>query len=208
MAKAELSGCPETGSGRGGLATMAQDPQKLRGFTIVEVRNPAEIDERSSMSQRLPGRHSVHTYTLRDAALRRSGAGVLLTRHADCQAGDLLLGHVVERFGMEIGIVEPGMPAYCFCLIRSGRLALSTPDTPGTVEAGPGRGVIQRGRAGTRALTADGTVRTNVWIAAARFESALAACLGEPLRTPLVFAPGLDWASGAGIGLHRLMQYL
>ena len=48
-----------------------------------------------------------------------------------------------------------------------------------------------------RALTADGTARTNVWITAGRVEAALQACLAEPLRVPLVFAPGLDWAPGA-----------
>lgn len=183
---------------------------RLRGFTVTDIYDPAEMDERSRMSRRLPGCHGVHTYTLRDPALRRAGAGrVLLTRHVDRQAGgDLLLGHVAERFGTEIGIVEPGLPAYCFCLIRAGRLALSTPDTRGTTEAGPGQGVIQRGRAGTRALTADGTARTSVWVAATRFEAALQACLGEPLGAPLVFAPGIDWTSGAGAGLRRLMLHL
>ncbi len=59
-----------------------------------------------------------------------------------------------------------------------------------------------------RALTTDGAARTNFFIAAARFESALQACLGEPLRAPLVFAPALDWASGSGAGLRRLVLHL
>ncbi len=183
---------------------------KLTGFTVLDVYDPAEMDERSRMSRRLPGRHSAHTYTLRDPTLRRARPGPLLTRHAGRQAagGDLLLGYAYNRFGTEIGIVEPGLPAYCFGLIRAGCLAMSTPDTRGTVEAGPGQGVIQGGQAGTRALTADGTARTNVWIAAARVEAALQACLGEPLRAPLVFAPGLDWTRGAGAGLHRLLLHL
>ncbi len=183
---------------------------KLTGFTILDVYDPAEMDERSRMSRRLPGRHGVHTYMLRDPALRRSRAGrLLLTRHAGHQAGgDLMLGYAYNRFGTEIGIVEPGLPAYCFGLIRAGRLAMSTPDTRGTVEAGPGQGVIQGGQAGMRALTADGTARTNVWITAGRVEAALQACLAEPLRAPLVFAPGLDWETGAGAGLHRLLLHL
>jgi AraC-like DNA-binding protein len=183
---------------------------KPSGFTVVDVRDPAEMDERSLMSRRLPGRHGVHTYTLRDPALRRSsGAGrLLLARHTDLGAGDLLFGHVAERFGIEVGILEPGLPNYCFSLIRSGRCAMSTPDTRGTTEAGPGGGLIHLGRAGTRALTADGTARTNVWIAAGRLEAALEACLGERLRAPLVFEPGLDWASGAGAALCRLVLHL
>ncbi len=175
------------------------------GFTVVDVYDPAEMDEQSHISRRLPGRHSVTTYTLRDPALRRFGAGRLLARH---WGHPLLLGHVAERFGVEVGFVEPGMPAYCFALIRAGRVMLSTPDTSGTTEAGPGQGVIQGGRPGTRVLTADGTRRTNLWIATGRFESAVEACLGERLRAPLVFAPGLDWASGAGAGLRRLLLHL
>jgi hypothetical protein len=147
----------------------------LSGFTVVEVYDPAEMDERSRMSQRLPGRHSVHTYTLRDPARRRARPGPLLTRHADRKLGNLRFSHVDDRFGTEIGIVEPGMPAYCFSLIRSGYLAMSTPDTPGTVHAGPGQGVIQRGLPGTHFLAADGTARTGVWIATERVEAALQA---------------------------------
>ncbi len=178
---------------------------KLHGFTVIEVYDPAEMDERSRMSQRLPGRHSVHAYTLRDPALRRASPGRC---SPGTRRGGACCSAMAERFGTEIGIVEPGLPAYCFQLIRSGRMAMTTPDTPGTTEAGPGHGVIQSGRAGLRQLTADGTTRTNVWIAVARVEAALQACLGERLRAPLVFAPGLDWESGAGAGLHRLVLHL
>ncbi len=175
------------------------------GFVVIDVSNAAEMDEQSRLSRRLPGRHQVHTYTLRDPALRHSVRGQLLARH---WGHPLLLGHVAERFGVEIGFVEPGLSAYCFALIHGGRVMLSTPDTRGTTEAGPGQGVIQGGRPGTRLLTADGNARTNFWIATPRFESALEACLGERLRAPLVFAPGLDWASGAGAGLRRLVLHL
>ena len=99
----------------------------LNCFTVVEVRDPAEMDEGSRISGRLPGPDGVHIYTLRDPALRRIAAGPLLTRHADRQAGDLMLGHVAEQFGTEVGILEPGLPAYCFTLVRSGRVALSVP---------------------------------------------------------------------------------
>jgi hypothetical protein len=93
-------------------------PPKLTGFRIIDGYDPAEMDERSHMSQRLPARHGVHTYTLRDPAQRRARAdGSLLTRHAGRQTGgDLMLGYAYNRFGTEIGIIEPGLPAYCFRL--------------------------------------------------------------------------------------------
>ena len=185
-------------------------PPTQKGFTVVEVYDPAEMDERSSMSQRLPGRHKVHAYMLRDSTLRRSRPSRLpLTRHADRTLGDLQFGLVSERFGTEIRIIAPGMPAYCFSQVRTGRFAMSTPDTRGTtVEAGPGQGVIQRGLAGTRALSADGTARTGIWIASVRLEAALQACLGERLHSPIVFMPQLDWTNGAGAGLRRLVLHL
>jgi hypothetical protein len=143
------------------------------------------VDRRPYRSRTRPPRERYRRRAtpVSDPPLRRSsGARTLLARHADRQAGDLLLGHVAERFGTEVGIPEPGLPACCFCLVRSGRVALSTPDARGVIEAGPGGGVIHHGRAGTRALSADGTARANVRIAAGRFEAALGACLGERVR--------------------------
>ena len=44
---------------------------RLAGFTVVDVCDPAELDERSRVSQRLPNQNASHTYTLRDKALYR-----------------------------------------------------------------------------------------------------------------------------------------
>lgn len=179
---------------------------RLDGFQIIDVRDPAEMDERSLVSRRLSARDAPHTYTLRDrTTLRSAERGALLSRHANSEAGDVQLSHVAERFGTEIGMLEPGIPAYCFGWIRSGRHSTAAAD--GTVEAGAGQGFIVRATAGTRAVTADGTVRTNLWIAAPRFESALSACLGERLRAPLAFGAAPDWPSMSGGALHRLVLY-
>lgn len=179
----------------------------LEGFVITDVHDPAEMDERSLMSRRLPGHSVANTYTLRDPALRRSGKSLLLTRHANRQVGGLGISHVAERFGTRAGIIEPGVPAHCFCLVRSGHVVLSTQDAGRVAEAGRGEGLIRSGEAGTWAVTSDGTMRTNVWIGADRFNSALQALLGERLRAPLIFAPTLNFASASHAGLRRLMLH-
>ena len=100
------------------------------------------------------------------------------------------------------------MGAYCFGLVLAGAMALSVPERNGVVELGPGSGPIHRGQAGMRALTADGTVRTNIWIATRRFEAAIEAGLGAEMRHPLVFEPSIDWAAGAGASLRRLLTHV
>lgn len=188
---------------------MVTIPQPGRGgLAIIEVRDGAELDERSRISRRLPRPNDAHAYRLRDPALRRTAARTLLTRHAIHQAGDLQVSRVADLFGMRIDIRDPGIGYHCFSLLHAGGLALSIPGARAPMEAGREVGAVHGGSGGTHALTLDGTVRTNLWIATPRLEAALAARLDEDLRAPLAFAPRLDWAGGAGPGLRRLVLHL
>ena len=172
------------------------------------MRDAAELDERSRISRRLPRPNGAHIYTLRDPALRRSGAGLLLTRHATRLAGDLQLSHVADRFGTEVGIGGPGIDYHCFGLVQAGGMALSVPGSRDEVVARGSQGLIHAGRDGTHALTADGTVRTNLWGATARRAAGRAAWHGDAPRAPLVFAPTLDWSRGCGPALRRLLLHV
>jgi AraC-like DNA-binding protein len=180
----------------------------LVGFTVLDVHDPSELDERSQISGRLPGSHTTHTYMLRDKALRRSAPQTVLTRYAIRQVGDLLLSRVSDRFGTEICIGGDGVGAYCFGLLHTGRMALSVPDRNGVTELASGSGPVHRGPAGMRAWTSDGNVRTNIWIATRRFEAALQATLGDTTRRPLVFEPRIDWTVGAGASLWRMLVHI
>jgi AraC-like DNA-binding protein len=180
--------------------------------TTVDVRDPAEMDERSRVSRRLPGHNAAHCYSLRDPMLRHLSSDTLLTRMVIRSAGDLQLSHVEDRFGTAIEIIGAGMPAYCFGRVLTGRMAISVPGAgsagkDGWAETEPGHGPIHGGRAETRLFTLDGTTRTNLWVATSRFEAALRAWLHEEMTAPLIFAPSIDWTRGPGAGLHRLVAH-
>ncbi len=181
---------------------------RLAGFAVVDVRDPAELDRQSSVSARLAGRNTCHRYVLRDRALQAPAPRTVLSRYATRQVGDLQLSHAGDRFGTEIGIDGDGMGAVCFGWLWGGRMALSIPEQSGQVELEPGTGPIHSGGAGTRIFTADGTTRTNVWIASRRFATALQAILGAAPREALVFAPRIDWTVGAGTSLRRMLAHL
>lgn len=180
----------------------------LAGFTVVDVRDPADLDERSSVSTRLAGRNTCHRYMLRDRGPRASAPNEVLSRYATRQVGDLQLSHAGERFGTEIAIDGDGMGAICFGLLWSGRMALSIRERNGQTELDAGRGPIYSGQAGTRIWTLDGTARTNLWINSRRFETALQASLGTASRKALVFEPRIDWTAGVGLGLRRMLAHV
>lgn len=180
----------------------------LYGTTDIAVRDAAALDARSRVSRLLPKPNDVHTYVLLDPALRRESTPLLFARHTIHQAGDLQVSRVAERFGTKIKIAGPGLPYHCFTLPCAGRMRISMPGANDPVDVEGSRGAIHNGRAGTEAVTADGSTRLNLWIATARLEATLSAVLGESVRTPLAFGPALDWDDGCGPALRRLVLHL
>jgi AraC-like DNA-binding protein len=180
----------------------------LHGFSVFDVRDPADMDERSRISGRFPGSNRANTYTLRDRALRQSGAQALLTRFAIRRVGELQLSHVADRFGTEVLFVDPGMDGYCFSMMHTGRVALLGTGGSEFHLSSMAAGLVYRGHPGTRLLTEDSNARSNLWISASRLECALQARLGDGLRGQIEFCPEVDWTNGVGPGLRRLMLHL
>lgn len=190
----------------GGKARARNETQFNRKSFAID--NPAEFDDPSFVSRHLPGQNNRQTYRLRDRNVARSGKRQLLSNFRYEWAGDLQLSHVTERFATDIGILNPGIDLHCFGRLHSGRMQLTEADGGHSVDLRPGQGAIHRGAPGTQASTADGTVRTNFWITSARLDTALAACLKEPPRERLVFSPIVDWTTGAGARLGRLIEHV
>lgn len=179
----------------------------VAGYSAIEVWDAAELDARSRISRRLPPPNDVHSYVLRDPA-PRPGQQFWLTRHVIHQLGDLQLSRVSDRLGTRIRIGDPGMDYHCFVLPRAGRMSILQPGTADATEVHGIEGAIHRGRPGTQATTADGTVRLNLWVSTLRLEATLASCLQGTLRAPLTFTPRLDWSRGCGAALRRLVLHL
>jgi AraC-like DNA-binding protein len=178
----------------------------LPGFYTIEVWDPRDLDERLSAKLRKP--HDAHAYTLRDLAAQRGPIGKVLTRHRIRAAGDLQVNDVADRLGTKIIIGGDGIDCHCFSFVHTGAMSLDVPGHRGPVEAGEERGAIHRGRSGTRALTADETARTNLWIKTERLEAGLAAALDDLPKNPLDFVPVVNWSQGGGPGLLRLLRYI
>ena len=169
---------------------------------VVEVVDAAGMQR---LSGRLP-HGNAHRYRLRDPAAAPRGPAAL-SRHVLRTAGDLLVSAVAERLGTAVGIVEPGIEAFCFCDLRSGAMALTPPGAAEPLMGGPGRGLIHGGEGGLTALTGDGTARTNLWVGRARMEAALAAALGEAPRERLRFDPAVDWSAPGPAAVRRLLLH-
>jgi AraC-like DNA-binding protein len=169
---------------------------------VVEVFDAAGIHR---LSERL-SHGNAHRYRLRDPSAASSGPAAL-SRHVLRNAGGLLVSVVAERLGMAVGIVEPGIDAFCFCDLRSGAMALTPPGTPEALVGGPGRGLIHGGEGGLTALTQDRTARTNLWVTRTQMEAALIARLEDAPRERLRFAPSVDWATPGAAAVRRLLLH-
>ena len=120
---------------------------------------------------------------------------------------DLWPCYSIDHFGADIGVEGEGHPRYCLIAALSGAMEL-VGGPGGTAEAHGTTGYVVRALPGTRSLTSDGSARLVIWMDAARLERTLQARLGEPPREMLAFAPGVDWSSGQGQVVWRMIMYL
>jgi AraC-like DNA-binding protein len=97
-------------------------------------------------------------------------------------------------------------PRYCLLVALAGALELA--GSSGKSEAHGTKGMIQGVLPGTRVMTSDARVRLLVWMDGARLERMVRARLGEPPRESLTFAPGVDWSSGPGRVVWRMILRL
>ena len=169
---------------------------------VVEVFDAAGM---RALSERL-SQDNPHRYRLRDPAAAVHGPAVL-SRHVLRHAGELQVSAVTERFGTAVGIVGPGIDAFCFSDLRSGEMALTPAGAAEPSLGGPGRGLIHGGEGGLTALTQDGTTRTNLWVRRSRMEAALIAGLEEPPRERLRFATSVDWSAPGPGAVRRLLLH-
>ncbi|MBO1081710.1 helix-turn-helix transcriptional regulator [Roseomonas haemaphysalidis] len=172
-------------------------------LTTIEIADAADFH---ALSERLPDSNKRHCYRLRDPAAAAE-AGPPLSRHVLRAAGTLQVSQVMERLGTQVLIHEPGIPAFCFSTLHTGAMSLSVPNSPEVVEGRPERGLIHGGQGGTRALTANGTARTNLWVAGAAIQDALVMLLDDVPHGALAFQPVVDWTTGAGPSVRRLLDH-
>ena len=148
------------------------------------------------------------TYRLTDRGLTGKKQGQVLSMRAAGGLGDLDVAYVQDRFSTVMSISDPGLPDYCLTSVSRGGLSYLGPGSKLTGSSSETTGLIYRGLPGTHLSATHDHERLAIWIPARSLEQRLAALLGEPGMDDVAFAPLIDWESGPGQGIRRLIWLL
>ena len=186
--------------------SLAIDPARLTTFHVVRANDPAELDGRSRVSDRLPEPSRIYKYRLRDRALWRMRFDRPIFSLATRSEGAVLASFADSSFATEVSIDGNEGDLFCFTTLLNGGLTLIQDGEPttGTVA----RGLAFRPGPETRLLTSDDSARANVFIKVAEVEDALEHMLDDCLRRPLEFRPALDWSSGLAASLKYQLDFV
>ncbi|MFL1464272.1 AraC family transcriptional regulator [Roseococcus sp. DSY-14] len=175
-------------------------------FTITRCSDPAELDCRSRMSDRLPGQSREYRYTLQDRSILGARFASPIVSVAIRTAGAFVISYGESRFATEVGFVGEESDVFGFSFPSRGVMTLVRQGEPQTADAG--KGLVYRLGAARYLVTGDDSARTNVFIKAAEVERALEEALDHRLRTPLSFDPVYDTNSGLAASLTSQLDLL
>jgi len=183
------------------------DRAVLRTFdSVVDVRDPLEMDIRSRVSERLLAEVRACGYLLQDRSVLRTRFDDPITIMADRRLGSILIALTSDRFAVHCHVGGDGIDIYCFTVMLQGWASVRQGVIETTVIGTDGAAF--RLSAGTRLLASDNNVRQNLLINADALEHALEGMLGERLRKPLEFKPAIDWARGLAASLRSQLDFL
>jgi AraC-like DNA-binding protein len=185
---------------------LSHDDARLTMFNVVRASDPAELDGRSRVSNRLLGSSRAYRYQLRDRALWRMHFDSPIFSLATRSAGPIVASHGASRFATEVSIEAAQSDHFCFTTLLQGDLTFVErgDSTTGTES----RGLVYRPGPDTRLVISDDSVRTNVFIEAAKVEESLEHMLDKRLRKPLEFRPSLDWSRGLAASLKFQLDFV
>jgi AraC-like DNA-binding protein len=188
------------------VSALSPDVARLAMFNVVRVSDPAELDSRSRVSDRLPGSSRDYRYQLRDRALWRMRFDSPIFSIAIRSAGAILASHGEGRFATEVSLDGEESDVFGFTTLQQGDITLVRRGDPTTATSS--RGLAYRFDSDTRLVTSDDSVRTNVFVKVAEVEQALEQMLDQRLRTSLEFRPSLDWSCGLAASLQSQLDFV
>jgi AraC-like DNA-binding protein len=178
---------------------------RLRLFNVVQASDPAELDSRSRLRDRLAGTSREYRYQLRDPALWRMRFDQPIFTLATRAVGGIVASHGEGRFATEVSI-EGESDFFCITTLLRGGVTVIQRDAAATgTEA---RGLLFRTGLKTRLMISDDSQRTNVFLKATEVEAALEHALDARLRRPLEFRPELDWSQGLAASLQWQLDFV
>ena len=185
---------------------------QLAKFRLSHFRDLSELESGVYWPQLRP--YFIKPY-FRRLTYRLTGRGLIgkkqeqvLSTRAASGLGDLDVAYVMDRFATVMSISDSGLPDYCLTSVSRGGLAYLGPASKLTGDSSKTTGLIYRGLPGTRLSATDDHERFVIWISARSLEQRLAALLGEPGKDDVAFDPLIDWESGPGQGIRRLIWLL
>lgn len=172
---------------------------------VIVIDDPRELDGTSRLSQRLPRDLAMVRYAIHDRRLLQTPTHAPVSTHSRIHANGIYVTRIVDRFQTEMDIGGAGLARYWFGLANAGSMVVEQ----GTrrIVAERATGIALLGRPGTRLLSSDRSVRTNLWIDATVVEHALSTMLGDRLHRPLEFRMEVDWNAGLAASLRRQIGY-
>lgn len=173
---------------------------------VVDVRDPREMDISSLVSQRLLSENRLLGYRLQDHRALQARFDDPITTIADRRLGSMLIALCGDRFATREDIGGEGIDSYCFAMMLQGKQSLLQGDSE-SIASGTD-GLAFRLSAGTRIRSGESSARQNLWIKADALEHALESMLGDRLRKPLEFKPGVDWSYGLAASLRSQLDFL
>ena len=185
---------------------LALDADRLPTFSVVQTADPAELDSRSRVSERLPASSRMYTYRLQDRALWRTRFDTPIFGLAIRSAGAILVSHGENRFATDVGIDGDPDGYFGFATIRRGRMAAVQNGEEAASDAD--QGLAYRTGPAMRFMLGDDCLRTNVFLKVGEVTAALEHLVDRRLRKPLEFWPGIDWTHGLGGSVKRQLDFV
>jgi AraC-like DNA-binding protein len=182
------------------------DATPLAMFHTTRVTDPAELDHRSRVSDRLPGASRHLRYELRDRALLRMHFGEPIFTVAIRSAGAIMASYGESRFETAVSVEGEDDDFFGFRMPSRGALTLVRRGDRTTVTSSGG--LVYRLGADTRLVTSDDSVRTNVFVKATAIEEALEQMLDRRLRKPIEFRASVDWNAGLEASLKAQLDFV
>jgi AraC-like DNA-binding protein len=184
----------------------------LGKFRLTRFRDVAELESGGYWPQLQPYFIKPYfrrlTYRLTARTSERPSAGSIQSIRGASGFGELDIAYVADRPAMAMSITDTGLPDYCLTLVLRGALEYRDGPHREPVDLNPSTGLIYRGLPGTRLSATDNHERLAIWIPAETLTQRLAALLDEPVGHAPNFFAAIDWESGAGRTLRRVLRLL
>ncbi|SEC70298.1 AraC-binding-like domain-containing protein [Rhizobiales bacterium GAS188] len=151
-------------------------------------------------------RRLTYQLTARSAAL--PGRKTTLSVRGAGGLGPLDIAYITDCHAATMFVGDGGLPDYCLTAVNRGSLDYASPTRAETAVVSPTVGVIYRGLPGTQLRAAENHERLAIWIPAGNLEQGLTALLGDPGHEALDFDPIINWSTGGGPRVRRLIGLL